>query len=410
MFTTEQVKGFILHPETIVTNAAMKYFDDSYLYENDPTLMPMVLQRMKQSGDIEGLHLFHAYKFPQTGETIRELLAWYHSPSTHDNTRFQVLGILKNCDLRLLDPFMESVEEIPEWKNKVNQKTRLAKMTNQELLDEFSLFMEQSSGKYWDEFDNAYGDELVEMLALRQCFAESTVLQKLCNNDPDGPSYEQQYLVQLAGLMKLEAAIPLLCDFLGSDDDFLPTCAVEALARIGTAEVIKTLTGQYSSAEQEFFRLFATDVFGKIKLPDSEEALLALLPEERDITNATKLADDLCKLGSAQGLPLVEAMVEEDYDDGYLNLMESLYACCVISDIAHPSRPQWKRALEAEAARLARHQARIERSFSIKEPIGTRNRINGPEKTYTKPDKAGRNDPCPCGSGKKFKKCCGANA
>ena len=24
-------------------------------------------------------------------------------------------------------------------------------------------------------------------------------------------------------------------------------------------------------------------------------------------------------------------------------------------------------------------------------------------------DKVGRNDPCPCGSGKKYKKCCGAN-
>jgi uncharacterized protein YecA (UPF0149 family) len=23
-------------------------------------------------------------------------------------------------------------------------------------------------------------------------------------------------------------------------------------------------------------------------------------------------------------------------------------------------------------------------------------------------DKTGRNDPCPCGSGKKYKKCCGA--
>jgi preprotein translocase subunit SecA len=23
-------------------------------------------------------------------------------------------------------------------------------------------------------------------------------------------------------------------------------------------------------------------------------------------------------------------------------------------------------------------------------------------------DKVGRNDPCPCGSGKKYKKCCGA--
>lgn len=28
-------------------------------------------------------------------------------------------------------------------------------------------------------------------------------------------------------------------------------------------------------------------------------------------------------------------------------------------------------------------------------------------KTVVKTDKVGRNDPCPCGSGKKFKKCCG---
>lgn len=373
--------------------------------------MPLVLQQMKQSGDIEGLNLFHAYKFPQTEETISALLDWYQSSSTGNNTKFQVLNILMNSDLQLLEPFMESVKAIPEWKNKVVQKTRLAKMTNQELLGEFQLFIEQSYGKYWDEFDHAYGDELVEMLALRQCLDEDTVLQKLHDNVPDGPSYEQQYLVQLAGLMKLEAAIPLLCSFLGSDDDFLPASAAEALARIGTAEVIKTLTEHYISAEQEFFRLFATDVYGAIKLPESEEALLALLPEEHDITNATKLADDLCKLGSAQGLPLVEAMVEEGYDDGYLNLMESLYACCVISDIAHPSRPQWKKELEAEAARLAKHQARIERSFNIKAPIGTRNRLNGTGKTlYTNPNKVGRNDPCPCGSGKKFKKCCGANA
>ena len=29
--------------------------------------------------------------------------------------------------------------------------------------------------------------------------------------------------------------------------------------------------------------------------------------------------------------------------------------------------------------------------------------------TVIKPPKIGRNDPCPCGSGKKYKKCCGAN-
>ncbi|MFC6648974.1 SEC-C metal-binding domain-containing protein [Paenibacillus rhizoplanae] len=410
MFNTEQVKSFILHPEPAVSNTALRYFADSFLYEHDTALMPLVLQKLKQCKDTEEVHLFHAYKFPQTEETIRELLAWYQSPSTHYNTRFLALGILKNCDLRLLDPFMESVQEIPEWKIKVDQKIRLSKMTAQELLDEFSLFMEQSSGKYWDEFDNVYGDELVNELALRQCLDADTVLEKLRDNDPDSPSYEVHYLIQLAGQMKLETAIPVLCSFLGTDDDLLPTTSVDALAQIGTAGVIKTLTEQYVSASQEFFRIFAADVFGRIKLPDSEEALLALLPEERDITNATKLADDLCQLGSVKGLPLVEAMVKEGYDEGYLNLMESLYAYCVISDIAHPSLPQWKKKLDAEEARMAKHKKEMDRMFRTKAPIGTYNRLNGTDKTYTAPAKVGRNDPCSCGSGKKYKKCCGANA
>ncbi|RME69279.1 MAG: hypothetical protein D6778_00735, partial [Nitrospirae bacterium] len=35
----------------------------------------------------------------------------------------------------------------------------------------------------------------------------------------------------------------------------------------------------------------------------------------------------------------------------------------------------------------------------------------GEERTpVRKGKKVGRNDPCPCGSGKKYKKCCGANA
>lgn len=34
---------------------------------------------------------------------------------------------------------------------------------------------------------------------------------------------------------------------------------------------------------------------------------------------------------------------------------------------------------------------------------------DGPAKPVVKGEKIGRNDPCPCGSGKKYKKCCGAN-
>jgi uncharacterized protein YecA (UPF0149 family) len=31
-------------------------------------------------------------------------------------------------------------------------------------------------------------------------------------------------------------------------------------------------------------------------------------------------------------------------------------------------------------------------------------------RTVVRDPKIGRNDPCPCGSGKKYKKCCGKNA
>lgn len=34
----------------------------------------------------------------------------------------------------------------------------------------------------------------------------------------------------------------------------------------------------------------------------------------------------------------------------------------------------------------------------------------GPRRTIPSPEKAGRNHPCPCGSGRKFKKCCGKDA
>lgn len=35
--------------------------------------------------------------------------------------------------------------------------------------------------------------------------------------------------------------------------------------------------------------------------------------------------------------------------------------------------------------------------------------IAAPATVRRKNEKVGRNDPCPCGSGKKYKKCCGAN-
>ena len=55
------------------------------------------------------------------------------------------------------------------------------------------------------------------------------------------------------------------------------------------------------------------------------------------------------------------------------------------------SLPQWDNVFDADA----RKRLTLEQKKS---------------RTIVKGEKVGRNDPCPCGSGKKYKKCCGANA
>ena len=56
----------------------------------------------------------------------------------------------------------------------------------------------------------------------------------------------------------------------------------------------------------------------------------------------------------------------------------------------------------------ARIEAPPERK-EVAEPVAASHGEGEVNKTVKKTEKVGRNDPCPCGSGKKYKKCCGAN-
>ncbi|WP_371740172.1 SEC-C metal-binding domain-containing protein [Bradyrhizobium sp. CCBAU 51765] len=42
-------------------------------------------------------------------------------------------------------------------------------------------------------------------------------------------------------------------------------------------------------------------------------------------------------------------------------------------------------------------------------PTTSRFRISAQRPSLPRGTKVGRNEPCPCGSGKKYKKCCGPN-
>jgi preprotein translocase subunit SecA len=88
---------------------------------------------------------------------------------------------------------------------------------------------------------------------------------------------------------------------------------------------------------------------------------------------------------------MVQQVVEKGCDEGYMNLKESLYAHCIIAGHPLPELETWKRELEEKELQRAKRTS----LFTNAPQIHAAN--------------VGRNDPCPCGSGKKYKKCCGSN-
>jgi len=63
--------------------------------------------------------------------------------------------------------------------------------------------------------------------------------------------------------------------------------------------------------------------------------------------------------------------------------------------------------LEPAVAQEERRVERRERSYSYSAPEKEEKK---PQKPVARAEKVGRNDPCPCGSGKKYKKCHGSGA
>ena len=59
------------------------------------------------------------------------------------------------------------------------------------------------------------------------------------------------------------------------------------------------------------------------------------------------------------------------------------------------------------------YQARVERAperRQVAQPVEAKVAGDGPRQPQKSDKKVGRNDPCPCGSGKKYKHCCGKEA
>ncbi len=217
--------------------------------------------------------------------------------------------------------------------------------------------------------------------------------------------------VILAGRLRLRETASFLIELLDLDWEYLNECIEKALTRMGDPDVVREIISQF--ADLEFHaRLFLSGVLGSVRIPELEEAVRELTEEEEDPMLRGLLGAVIAAYGNPRGLEVARGILSESPEDrDYFQIAETCYAFDRLlgRSADAPELAEWRIEMEKNLERARNPDLSFEkRPGRLGDMLAA---FEGDEDDdfpmpAEAPPKIGRNDPCPCGSGKKYKKCC----
>jgi hypothetical protein len=433
-----KIKEAIVHPEKLAREAALIYFAESH--SRDLEVMPLAIQAIERYGRGPAFgHFYLLAGLPQTEATVEWAIRELHTPADQiedpDGYFTMLSSLLCDADPRSLDRHVKDILETPGFLKDLipvfQDQRELHKWDAERCWKELEELSKRAVEENESEtFDFERADRIVMHLARQGDRYADRILEVLRLEiegfDDDPMAWMQNFMVLAAGEMRLESAVPRLIQMLHISGEDLDEDYVAALVKIGTDAVVEALTENWSQTDWGF-KLFATTALEQIHSDASVRKCLDLLPGKEDVTIRTKLATALMAQFDPDAVESVREMVKEkNYDEGYANLKRHLVAACSVMGVTFPEYAQWKRDIDIREARRAREQKETW-SFLNHPRTETRDTPLAPLKAPLVPyiedeeqvrsqanpvplvrdqQQVGRNDPCPCGSGKKFKKCC----
>ena len=211
-------------------------------------------------------------------------------------------------------------------------------------------------------------------------------------------SYNGILAVRAVGIMQLTKHIEVLASLLVRDEDILLEETADALIRFQSDAVVQVVAPYMKNPDSD---IFATKVLKETKLPSVIDILVDAYPIV-DEGGKEMVLDALTSHFSEKAFPLIEDFIAHDYCGYVMDMDEMFYGFYKVMGREHPKMDEWKRAVEEKNRRMKKasnmsHNDLANQNVNVP-------RVKSEPVTVTK---IGRNDPCPCGSGKKHKKCCG---
>lgn len=415
MLTPAEVIPFLLHEEGFVRRHAATYLTEA----NDPS--PATAEDIWRGIDQYGMWGTSGFvadlaKLPQTEHSLWKAMGIL-AGTLDERSRHHIEKSVMAVGMPLLEQHREALLGGLQLSDKAKSHLlRRLELKNRDATEMWGELMTLAEGfEGFDDEGHQEATRLVEAIgknANRQVIAAA--MEMLREEERD--DWRQVYAVDVLGEMRHEQAVDGLLEQLRAEDDAMPQHAVNALVRIGTVEVVRKVEA-FLAAEEWEVCLFGIEALERIKKPESEEALMRMLERETRQDLATLIGDGLCylcaspaileKLRDMAAVGLLGGDIGEDIE-GYI------LAAGRMSGYEPPENKKWtERALQLdgkmEQMREMVSEAVRRDQMRNAEPAD----VPGWEDEVTMPiraeEKIGRNDPCPCGSGKKYKKCCGKN-
>ena len=249
---------------------------------------------------------------------------------------------------------------------------------------------------------------------------EQQVLQ--CLEHPDQcTGWLEVFMVRLAGEMKLAAAISSLVDRLDEPESIACDEAFRALEKIGTDAVAREFSRRYADGDCGF-RIAAASIMEKIHSDFSVQTCFDLLAQEQDESLRGQLLEAVLMNFCSEGIePARQHVLHATKSPEMLEVRTALLVACKMLGETFPEFAAWQADAQHDVEfRRQWYQARYSgldadaddldedaiADTDLEEDPFFENKQEAPPTTFRRSQRIARNDPCPCGSGKKFKKCC----
>ena len=410
----EAIKQGIVHPETLVRDEAVEYFAGAY--SDDPTVMPCVIQAMETYGWDEALEYpWRVRTLAQTDETVGwciEALEREGAPTPATADRRQMLSsVLSSADAALLASHKSRVMGLRGLvrlsRKTIAERIRLLGVDTETCWRHLERFCEEGRNRpHIADVDLGHASRLVEAIGRDGACADRvlSILAEKVEDYTDNPmTWMEGLAIRLAGEMRLEEAVPLLVAKLQEDTDWLREQCVEALAKIGTASVVEAICEIFPAAEWHC-KLYSSSALEKNRSDLIVAKCLELYEREKHFNIRLRLLRAVLNCFSSDAIDEACELMR----DGITELRPHLVAVATLASRSVPELERWKQEEKQHAAEFRRR-----RDAFLGVPVREQGPGPSPGPSAALPgppvvrrQRVGRNDPCPCGSGKKYKKCC----